>query len=164
MKILQKNATTRLPNRSLELSQMSWKPAQSPYDKIIDGGIYACSSQELRDFTKQPSVEFNGACIDCGAQGSVVGQPQAKAFCQDMSMEYVLDASGHPRRFKFGDCAQNSKGTLEFRIPVGQNYFVSIIANVAEIDVPLHLGLENLESYRLVIDEAGRLLISKDHG
>ena len=97
------------------------EPAHSPSDKIIDEEIYACSSQELRDFTKQSSVEFNGACIDCGAQGSIVGEPQAKAFCQDMGIDYVLDVSGQPRRFKFGDCAQNSKGTLGFRIPVGQN-------------------------------------------
>ena len=59
---------------------------------------------------------------------------------------------------------KKSKGTLEFRIPVGQNYFVSIIANVVDIDVPLLLGLDILESYKLVIDVAGRLLISNDHG
>ena len=53
---------------------------------------------------------------------------------------------GQPRRFKFGDCAQNSKGTLDFRIPVGQNYFVSIVANVLDIDVLLLLGLDILES------------------
>ena len=33
-----------------------------------------------------------------------------------------------------------------------------------DIDVPLLLGLDILESYKLVIDVAGRLLISKDHG
>ena len=81
-----------------------------------------------------------------------------------MDIDYVLDVSGQRRRFKFGDCAQNSKGTLEFRIPVGQNYFVSIIANVVDIDVPLLLGLDILKSYKLLIEVAGRLLISKDHG
>ena len=81
-----------------------------------------------------------------------------------MGIDYVLDVSGKPRRFKFGDCAENGKGTLEFRIPVGQNYFVSIIANVVEIDVPLLLGLDILESYKLLVDVAGRLLISKDYG
>ena len=128
------------------------EPAQSRYDKLIDEGIYACSSQEQQDFTKQSSVEFNTACIDCGSQGSVVGEPQVKAFCQDMGIHYVLDISGQPRRFKFGDCAQNRKRTLEFRVPVGQNYLVSIIANVVGIDVPLLLGVDILESYKHLID------------
>ena len=138
-----------------DVDEPTEEPVRSPYDKLIHKGICAFSSQELINFAKQRSVEFSGDCMDYGAQVSVVGEPQAKAFCQDMSIGYVLDVSGHPRQFKFGDYAQNSNGTLEFRVTVGQNYFVSIIANVVEIDVPLILGLDILESYKLVIDVAG---------
>ena len=44
---------------------------------------------------------FQGVCIDTGAQASVVGKDQAKAYCHDSGVTFKISPSN--TEFKFGD-------------------------------------------------------------
>ena len=69
----------------------------------------------------------------------------------------------HTGQFKFGNGALYSKCSMKFRISLDQNYFLSIIANIMEKDVPLLLELDILESYKPSSDITGTVGISKDN-
>ncbi len=91
---------------------------------------------------------FQGACVDTGAQQIAIGQIQAKSYCRRHNFKFKL----HPpaTRFRFGDGSYPSLGSTEIRIPIRNGSFLSMQLAVVSADVPMLLGLDVLDSERLV--------------
>ena len=126
--------------------------------------IYACSTEELETFSISTANTFEGACLDTGAQKAVVGRSQANAYCRMLGKGLNMLAEKSPKIFRFGTQAMESLGTLYFRIPVNDDFFVSFMASVVDINVPLLLGLDVMSEYKLVVDIGDSILFSKLQG
>ncbi|CDF33317.1 unnamed protein product [Chondrus crispus] len=113
---------------------------------------------------KQERADFLGACIDTGAQRSVIGKPQAEAYYIFMGIPFCLEQSGHPRVYKFGAHRYKGLGSVFIRIPVDSNQFIFTEVQVVDLDVPLLLGLEFLDQYGMKVQVSENLLTSEEGG
>ena len=68
--------------------------------------------------------QFHGACVDTGAQKSVIDNRQAKAYCRRHKLKFKLDPS--ITCFRFGDRSYPSLGSMMIRIPIPNGSFLSI--------------------------------------
>lgn len=105
---------------------------------------------------------FLGACCDIGAQRTVVGERQAKAYCREMGIKYKPRRSAYS--FMFGDGLHASLGTVEFRIPTPDGAFIALQVDVVSADVPLLLGIDVLDREQLVTDNVDNVLRSRRYG
>lgn len=105
---------------------------------------------------------FEGACADTGAQKSVCGLAQAKAYCRARRRPFKLLPS--PYSYKFGDGVRTSMGMLQVRLHIQQGFFLSFWIDVVDADIPLLLGLDLLDEHKLVADNVDNVLISKVGG
>lgn len=136
-----------------------------PNDYDVDDVIYACDSRQMEAFSSySTTVHFYGACIDTGAQRSVIGIKQAEAYCRMLGIEMRKDADKRIRRFRFGKDIQDSVGSLQIRVPIKDDFFMVFTANVVNIDVPLLLGLDVMSEHKLVADTVDLVLFSKSCG
>lgn len=105
---------------------------------------------------------FEGACADTGAQRSVCGLAQAKAYCRARNEPFKLAKS--PFSYKFGDGVRTSLGRMYVRIRVRKGNFIGFWIDVVDADIPLLLGLDLLDKYDLVADNVDNVLRSKVFG
>lgn len=116
------------------------------------------SKHERQHYT---SKRFLGACIDNGAQKTVCGLKQARAYCARAKIPFSVRSS--PFAFKFGNTVVNSLGTLEFRIPLPNNSYLPVIADIVDTDVTLLIGLDYLDKHDLLPDNLQNKLICEMH-
>lgn len=102
---------------------------------------------------------FLGACLDIGAQRTVCGFKQARAYCKTARVPLKLHHS--PFSFKFGDSLRQSMGTLEFRLPIPSKGYLPIVADIVDADIPLLIGLDFLDREQLLADNISNKLISR---
>jgi hypothetical protein len=105
---------------------------------------------------------FNGICIDTGAQRSVVGLKQAKAYCDLSGISFRTEPS--MTAFRFGDGTFKSLGLIPVRIPTPDGKFINIEMDVVKADVPMLIGLEVLDRESLIPDNVENKLRSKENG
>ena len=105
---------------------------------------------------------FQGACLDTGAQQSVIGKRQALACCKQQNIGYALKPS--LTIFKFGDGVFSSLGTMQIRIPTPNYPFLKIKVDAVPADVPSHLGIDVLENDKLVANNVQNELQAAHHG
>lgn len=86
---------------------------------------------------------FEGACLDTGAVRCVIGKGQAKAYCRDANMKYILTYS--KLKFRFGDGGYPSLGKLIVRIPIPNGSYIQINVDVVAAPIPLLLGLDVMD-------------------
>ena len=103
---------------------------------------------------------FNGACLDTGAQRSVVGKPQAEAYYQFMGIPLAIQPST-PLTYKFGSEKTVSIGKAKFRIPYAGTKHMFLNLDVVDIDVPLLVGLDVMDEYKLMVDNLDNRLVCK---
>ena len=103
--------------------------------------------------------KFKGACLDSGAQQSVIGKTQAKAYCTLTGTKMKLRPS--MKAFRFGDGVFNSLGTIHIRIPTPDGSFLFLDIDVVQANVPMLVGLDILDRYYLVPDNVENLLVNK---
>ena len=60
-------------------------------------------------------VEFQGACLDIGAQRSVMGEKQAMAYCTLFKISFKLGQYRRRRVYKFGERRNQGLGSLTIR-------------------------------------------------
>lgn len=108
------------------------------------------------------SGEFVGACLDGGAEKSLIGLKQTKAYSRMVGSKFKLGPSCYS--FKFGDLIETSLGRMEIRVPTPQSSFLPIFVDVVDADVPLLIGLDILDQEKLVPDNVENVLLSKDRG
>ena len=131
------------------------KAAKETEYKIDDNStntIHICSLSSLsvlhvRDYSSQ---QFQGACLDTGAETSVCGLGKAKAYCERHNVPLQLNPSN--KTFRFGDHVYRSNGLMEFRIPLSPSEFLPVPIDVVDATVPLILGLDLLTREQLLVD------------
>lgn len=96
--------------------------------------------------------EFLGACIDSGAQRTVIGHKQAEAYTALTGIRKADKARGNMPKYKFGDTTHDGLGKMKVRIPIKEDYFVDIEASVVDVDVPLLIGLDVLGRLKVILD------------
>ena len=112
-------------------------------------------------FGTDKDVPFLGACIDTGAQKAVIGKKQALAYFRLIGEEFRRRKHGHGLKFKFGNRCHIGLGRVEIRIPINGTYVLCPNIEVVDVDVPLLLGLDFLDEYKMIVDAANDLLESK---
>ena len=102
--------------------------------------------------------EFLGACLDTEATLSVVGREQAEEYCRMMDVPLVVE----PKRnitFKFSSERKPSKGLVKFWIPYAGDKIINISLDVVDINVPLILGLDKLDEYKMYVNNVENILV-----
>lgn len=125
--------------------------------------VNACTSSFGRSkrISKSDKLKFNKACIDTGAQKTVIGKKQAQAYCRSQGMSMRLQKSN--TSFRFGNGKHDSLGIITVRIPTRDDE-ISLEVDVVQPDVPLLLGLDVLDREQLVPDNVENLLESRLYG
>ena len=88
-------------------------------------------------YSKRLRLHFQGACLDTGAQKSVVAERHAKAYGERHNIRYKLEPS--VTRFKFGDGTFPFLGKVEIRIPKPNGTYLKMDMDIVSADVPMLL-------------------------
>ncbi len=102
------------------------------------------------------------ACLDAGAQKSVIGKRQALAYCKQHNICYTHKPS--LSNFKFGDGVFSSLGTLQIKIPNPNYSCLKIKVNLIPAVVPLLLGLDVLDNKKLLANNVQNEVKATNHG
>lgn len=116
--------------------------------KVIRHKVYTVRLFTTDFKTRKKQIKFLGACQGTGAQKSVIGVNQAKAYCRESNVRMKLKQSHS--RFKFGDGDYRYFGRLDVRIPTPDGSYLPLSVDVANADVPLLIGLDVLDRLKLV--------------
>lgn len=106
--------------------------------------------------------QFRGGCLDTGAQRSVIGLKQAKAYYNTIGTKMKPKKSSSS--FRFGDGVHNSLGIIQFRIPLPNRDYLHIDVDVVMPDVPLLIGLDILDQEQLIPNNVENELQSSIYG
>ena len=102
--------------------------------------------------------EFLGASLDTGATVSIVGREQAEEYCRMMDIPLVIEPKRN-RTFKFGSERKLSKGVVKFWIPYAGDKIINTSLDVVDINVPLILGLDELDEYITYVNNVEVILV-----
>lgn len=93
-------------------------------------------------------ADFHGVCLDTEAQKTVIGESQAGAYCRFVGVKI----KPRPSRsfFRFGSGLGKSLGTIQLRIPTPDISFMLLTVDVVRADVPFLVGLDVLDTFKLV--------------
>lgn len=100
---------------------------------------------------------FHGACLDTGAQRCVIGLNQARAYCRAMQIPFKMKPSRV--QFRFGDGTYSALGSLKISIPTPQGSSISWNFDVVKADVPMLIGLDLLDEFKLVVNNVTNKLM-----
>lgn len=101
--------------------------------------------------------KWRGACLDTGAQRTVIGREQARAYSKFLGYKRMKLIPSRAK-FRFGTDRQQSLGKMPIRVPVKGGSMMMIMAEVVPIDVPFLLGLDVLDKFQLVVDNVDMVL------
>lgn len=90
---------------------------------------------------------FDGACIDSGADQSVVGINQTKACTRQTGR--TIKTVVEPLPFKFGDGQRRGVGIFYTRIPLPYQKHIHIPDHIVHAEIPILIGIEILREEKL---------------
>jgi len=108
--------------------------------------------------------ESQGACLDTGAQRTVIGKPQADAYLASIGKDIQLDKSKHPRRFRLGGSDYDTVGAVSIRFPVANHYFLPLTVDVITLNMPFPQGLDTLDFHRMYVNNVTNHLVCVNDG
>lgn len=128
-------------------------PVHSPTETTTDpdNDEPVCIFSVYSEFTLPSGKDFIGDCIDSGAQRTVIGRQQATEYTEITGTTRMADTNSGVTKFIFGDSSYDGLGRIVIRIPIINDYFVDIMAQIVNVDVPLLLGLDVLERLKIVL-------------
>jgi len=103
--------------------------------------------------------EFQGACLDTGAQRTVIGKSRADAYLASIGNDIQLDKAKHPRRFRLGGSDYDTVGAVRIRFPVANDYFLPLTVDVIARNVPFFLGLDTPDLHRMYVNSVTNHLV-----
>ena len=108
--------------------------------------ISLCALRDSADssFTRT----FHGGCLDIGAQRSVIGLPQAQAYCRKIGISFDMVPSNNS--FRFGVGTAKSMGKIPIVISTPQNA-LTLWVDVITDNIPFLIGLDTLDKYSLQV-------------
>ena len=98
-----------------------------------------------------------GACLDIGATRTVIGISQAKAYYKTARIPFKVKRGN--TIFKFGNSFHKSYGIVEIRIPIPSNFYLPILSDVVNADIPLLIGLDFLDKAKIYVNNLTNKLI-----
>jgi hypothetical protein len=119
-------------------------------DSIEEVIIFSTRSLHAMALRNRKKYCWNGACIDIGAQRTVIGLSQARGYCKFLGIPFALSIS--KRVSVFGVDKWNSLGIFHIRLPTPNGSFIMLEVNVAPTIVPMLLGLDVLDKFGLCAD------------
>lgn len=108
--------------------------------------------------------EFQGACLDIGAELTVVGLPQAKAYLSRQGDTRGIRAAEQRRVYRFGAGRHPAVGAIPGRIPVTGDFCIPLVVDVIDLNVPLLLGLDVLDAYKIYVNNTINRLVFVNKG
>lgn len=106
---------------------------------------------------------FEGACMDIGAEKTVVGKRQAEAYLASHNPGVTLgNKSGMV--YRFGGGRHPCVGTVAVRIPITDSFMILIEIDVVAINVPLLLGLDFLDRHNMYVNNTTNRLVCVNEG
>ena len=114
--------------------------------------------------TGVPETPFEGIVMDHGAENTVGGIRQYKAYCDHTKLP-PKKMEPSQKSFKFGDQVVTSLGIARIRFPTDDagSYF-EYPSDIVNIDIPLLFGLDSMKRFGTRVDEVENKVTSKDHG
>jgi hypothetical protein len=106
---------------------------------------------------------FQGAVLDTGAEKSVVGIEQARAYASNSGIPFVMETISGARRFRFGKDEAVAQVSFIFIVPT-PNGPLRVRADVVTTPIPLLIGLDVLDKYKLNVLTVENQLTSVSHG
>lgn len=91
--------------------------------------------------------DFQGACVDTGAERTVIGKPQAEAYCRWLGKEVKLAPTRAPQVYRFGGGLHPSVGKVHVRIPFDTDFVMALDVDVIDLNVPLLLGMSTMDEH-----------------
>ena len=122
--------------------------------------IYLINYQHANVYEK----EFLGACIDSAAQKTVIGKPQAEIYSNLFGIPFSLEKSEVRPNFCFGTHRHKGLGRIEIRVPISNDYYIPVMTEVVNIDIPFLLGLDKMTDNDIVLDTNRQTLSSSTDG
>lgn len=111
---------------------------------------------------KYSSNEFQGFCVDTGAQSSVVGHKQARAYCRHTGIPLKRLPSNITLRF--ANRSHASIGQLPIRVPNPSNSFIEKTVDVMKVDIPPLFGLDVLDEEGIYVGNVTNNLVHHCEG
>lgn len=102
---------------------------------------------------------FHGACIDSGAQHTVIGKQQAELYAQFADVN--IAPSGSRRVYRFGNVSHECCSEISIRLPINLQFFSHIQVEVVPVNILFLLGLDLLTKFKIIIDFDGNIIRSK---
>lgn len=95
---------------------------------------------------------FRGACLDSGAQRTVIGKLQVDAYLM-MTEECIEFTQSKTKKLSgFGSVTHNDRGFVKIRVSVSRKHSVELFVYVVSIEVPLLLGLDVMKNLKVIIN------------
>lgn len=117
-------------------------------DATIFGGLVSTldtrEEHENAEIASEACVSqmFEGACVDLGAQQSVIRQNQADLYWKSFGGE--RRSTDSKTTYRFVNTVFHSLGVLHVTIPITGAYFIDVYPKIVKADVPFLLGLDIL--------------------
>jgi len=108
--------------------------------------------------------KFQGACLDTGAQHTVIGKPQAEAYRASIGQAADLDTAKELRSYRLGGCTFDTLGAVSIRLLIAEDYFLPLFVNIIALKVPFLRGLDIMDRYRMYVNNVTDHLVCVNEG
>jgi len=109
------------------------------------------------------TVVFLGACLDTGAQLTVISIKKEEAYIKFTGGTGTIKHVGAKTVYQFGGGKHNTVGCLDIRVPFSEELIIIMVVDVIMRNVPFLLGLETLDRYKMyVINVTDELVCVKE--
>lgn len=108
--------------------------------------------------------DFQGACVDTGAERTVIGKPQAEAYYRWLGKEVELEPAAAPQVYRFGGGLHPSVGKAHRRIPFAADFVLSLRVDVIDLNVPLLLGMSTMDEHGMYANTVANQMVREDPG
>lgn len=98
-------------------------------------------------FNQAKNKGWQGACIDTGAQTTVIVLEQAKAYCRYMGFKFKPNSNSN--KYKFEEDQQLSLGAIVIRMPSKGHRIINLKVDVVPADVPFLIGIDVLDQNKM---------------
>lgn len=106
--------------------------------------------------------EFHGACIDSGAQITIIGSGQAEAYCRQHGGS---SSPTCPRStYRFANKRYRCTGYIRTSIPVSGSHVLDVKADAVDVEVPFLLRLDVLSDLNALLDVGNDKIVSPSSG
>lgn len=110
------------------------------------------------------SVEFLGACLDTGAERTVIGKEQVLAYLALVGKIFKLEPPKAPIAYRLGRTLHPTVGALVVRIPVAGTNVLSLDLSAVDVSLPLLIGLDSMDEHTIYVNKVTHEMVCVSEG